>query len=308
MKLLIEVPTWLGDAIMATPAIENLLKHYRNPEVTIVGSYVSTQLFLNDRRVIKTLVDNTKKSLVRVLSVYQLAKESGEFDLAISFRSSFYSKLFLKFSDSKQIHSFEKIKETKHQVLKYNDFINKTLNTNYKAGDLMLRFKPQWYKKPTLGINPGATYGSAKRWYPIEFAKVAISLSSKYDIVIFGGPGEVDIANDIEKELLSNGVENYQNLAGKTTIPDLIEKIAALDLFITNDSGPMHIAAVYRVNTFAIFGPTSFVETNQWNNPFENIVSKYLECSPCMKRKCPLKHHECMKELKAEDVLELINN
>lgn len=307
MKLLIEIPTWLGDAIMATPAIENLLRHYRGAEVTIVGSYVATQLFINDERVSNIIVDNTKKSLVRLLSVYQLAKKAKDFDYAISFRSSFYSKLLLKFLDTKENYNFEKEKITKHQVLKYNDFLNKTLNTEYKASDLMLRFKPQWYKKPTLGINPGATYGSAKRWYPEEFAKVATELSKKYDIVIFGGPNETEMAADIEKILIENGVSNYENLAGKTTIPELIEKIAALDIFITNDSGPMHVAAVYKVNTIAIFGPTSFAETNQWKNPLETIVSKYLECSPCMKRTCPLKHHDCMKTITSDDVLKLIN-
>lgn len=308
MKLLIEIPTWLGDAIMATPAIENLLKHYKNSEVTIVGSNVATQLFINDNRIKNILVDETKKSKIRLLSVYQLAKKTGSFDLALSFRSSFYSKLLLKFSNSKKNYNFEKVSETKHQVLKYNEFVNNILNTNYEAGGLSLTFKPQWYKRPTLGINPGATYGSAKRWYPNEFAKLAISLSSKYDIVIFGGPSEIDIASDIEKELISSNIKNYTNLAGKTTIPELIEKIAALDIFITNDSGPMHIAAAYKVKTYSIFGPTSYIETNQWNNPFENIVTKKLECSPCMKRKCPLEHHNCMKEIKAEDVLELINN
>jgi heptosyltransferase II len=307
MKLLIEVPTWLGDAIMATPAIENILSTYQNAEVTIVGSFVSSQLFSKDKRIKNIIVDNTKKSKFRFFAIYNLSRHIGKHDIAISFRSSFTSKLLLFLSGTKKRFYYEKIDKSIHQVLKYNEFINSALKIDKKAGDLMLRFKPHWYKKPTLGINPGATYGSAKRWYPEEFAKVASELSNKYDIVIFGGPSEVEMANDIEKILIENDVKNYENLAGKTTIPELIEKIAGLNLFITNDSGPMHIAAVYKVNTIAIFGPTNFTETNQWNNPLENIVSKYLECSPCMKRTCPLKHHNCMKMITAEDVLELID-
>ena len=66
-------------------------------------------------------------------------------------------------------------------------------------------------------------------------------------------PAETDIAKDIENELIENNITNYQNLAGKTTIPELIEKIAGLSLFITNDSGPMHVAAAYKVKTAAIF-------------------------------------------------------
>lgn len=306
MKLLIELPTWLGDAIMATPAIENLLKYYKPREIVIVGSFVSTQLFVYDKRIKSIVVDNTKKNKFRFLNIFKFAKDLGDFDLAISFRSSLWSKVLFYFTKSEKRFYFQKPRESMHQVLKYNNFINNIISEHNKAGDLMLNFKPFKYNQPTLGINPGATYGSAKRWYPNEFAKVAVKLASKYDIVIFGGPNEIEMATDIENSIRDAGITNVTNLAGKTTIPELIEKIAELDVFITNDSGPMHIAAVYKVRTYAIFGPTNFNETNQWNNPFENIITKNLDCSPCMKRKCPLKHHNCMKEIKAEDVLSLI--
>ena len=162
-------------------------------------------------------------------------------------------------------------------------------------------------KNKLLGINPGASFGIAKRWYPKEFADVASDLSSQYDIIIFGGPGEKDIAADIEKYLIENGVDNYQNLAAKTTIKELITQISYLDLFITSDSGPMHLAAAFQVPTVAIFGPTKDKETSQWMNEKSIIVKKNLECQPCMKRTCPLKHHNCMKLLKASDVLGAIN-
>jgi heptosyltransferase-2 len=158
-----------------------------------------------------------------------------------------------------------------------------------------------------LGINPGASYGSAKRWYPQEFAKVASELSTQYDIVIFGGPSEADIAGDIEKELIKNGVKNYQNLAGNTTIPELINNISNLDLFITGDSGPMHVAAAFQVPTVAIFGPTKDDETSQWMNDKSVIVKKNLDCQPCMKRTCLLKHHNCMKLITSAEVIDVVN-
>ncbi|WP_375724268.1 glycosyltransferase family 9 protein [Arcobacter sp. KX21116] len=307
MKLLIELPTWLGDAIMATPAIENLLNHYPKANVTILGSFVATLVFKNHPRVDNIVVDETKKKRNRYVALYKLSKEIGKFDMSISFRSSFSTKLFLFFVGSPKRFRYKKIKKHMHQVLKYNEFINKVLKQKNEVGDLKLYYKPFEYKKPTLGINPGATYGSAKRWYPQEFAKVAINLASKYDIVIFGGSGEVDIARDIEELLKNSGISNYQNLAGKTTVSELIEKIAGLDIFITNDSGPMHIAAAFKVQTYSIFGPTRYKETNQWNNPNEHIITKNLDCAPCMKRVCPLGHHDCMKLIKAEDVLKVIN-
>ena len=161
-------------------------------------------------------------------------------------------------------------------------------------------------KNKLLGINPGASYGSAKRWYPKEFADVAIDLSSQYDIIIFGGPDEKDIAKDIEKYLIEKGIDNYKNLAAKITINELINQISNLDLFITGDSGPMHLAAAFQIPTVAIFGPTKDNETSQWMNEKSMIVKKNLECQPCMKRTCPLKHHNCMKMVVASDVLRAV--
>jgi heptosyltransferase-2 len=65
----------------------------------------------------------------------------------------------------------------------------------------------------------------------------------------------------------------------------------------------MHLAAAFQIPTVAIFGPTNDKETSQWMNEKSIIVKKNLECQPCMKRTCPLKHHNCMKLIKASDVL-----
>lgn len=307
-KIFIEIPSWLGDAIMASPAICNIIKTYPNSEITLLGSFVSTKAFENYPNIKRVIEDKTKKSGNRYKNLISLAKSVGEIDLAISFRRSFSSKFMMFFIKAKKKFNYRRLtKKEIHLAIRYNDFVNKVLHLNNEVGDLKLYFKAFSYQKATLGINPGATYGSAKRWYPEEFAKLAVSLASKYDIVIFGGPSEVDVARDIENILINNGVKNYQNLAGKTTVQELIEKIAGLSMFVTNDSGPMHIAAAYKIKTVAIFGPTKYTETNQWKNE-ENgrIITKNLDCSPCMKRECPLKHHNCMKSISANDVLELI--
>ena len=307
-KIFIEIPSWLGDAIMATPAIQNIIKTYPDAKITLLGSFVSTQAFENYENIEKIVVDNTKKDGNRYKNLISLAKSIGKVDLAISFRRSFSSKFMMFFVKAKKKFNYKRLtKKEIHLAIRYNDFVNKVLKLNNEAGDLKLYFKPFKFDKPTFGINPGATYGSAKRWYPQEFAKLAITLSSKYDIVIFGGPSEIDIAKDIEDELIKNGVLNYQNLAGKTSIKELIEKIAGLNLFVTNDSGPMHVAAAYKVKTVSIFGPTKFTETNQWKNDKNGlIVTKNLDCAPCMKRECPLKHHNCMKNITASDVMSAI--
>jgi len=308
-KVLIEVPTWLGDCVMTTPAIENIIKIYPNVKITIFGSFVSTAIFAEHPNVEKIVLDESKKASSRFKWIYNKAKELGEFDAALTFRRTFFSRLFIWFSRAKTKGYYRRYtKEVIHQAIRYNDFVNKTFKLNTSAQDLKIYFEPFQYDKPTLGINPGASYGSAKRWYPEKFAKVATELSKEYEIVIFGGPAEVDMAEDIEKELIKANISNYINLAGKTSIKELCQKISGLDLFITGDSGPMHVAAAFKVPTIAIFGPTKDKETSQWMNPEGKIVKREMNCSPCMKRTCPLKHHECMKFIEAEDVLEKINS
>jgi len=304
VRILIELPTWLGDCVMATPAIENIVNFYNDAEITFIGSFVSIEAMKNHPKVVKTVVLDKKYT-----SLYKIAKKFGGFDVFFSFRSSVRSKFLIFLISAKNKYQFDKNKyQNCHQVEKYNDFVNDSLNIDSNPGVLKLyknsKFKIQNSKLPLLGINPGASYGSAKRWYPQEFAKVASDLSNQYDIVIFGGPGEKDIAADIEKGLIEEGAGNYQNLAGSATIPELIDHISKLDLFITGDSGPMHVAAAFQVPTVAIFGPTKDDETSQWMNDKSVIVKKNLDCQPCMKRTCPLKHHNCMNLIKAVDVLD----
>ena len=307
-KILIEVPTWLGDCVMTTPAIENIIATYPNVQLTIFGAFVSTAIFEEHPNVEKIVLDQSKKAPSRLKWIYNTAKELGEFDASITFRRTFFSKLFIWFTKAKTKGYYKRYtKETIHQAIRYNDFVNKTFKLNTTAQDLKIYFEPFSYQKPTLGINPGASYGSAKRWYPEKFAKVAEELSEKYEIVIFGGPAEVEMANDIETELQKSNV-SCENIAGKTTIKELCQKIGGLDLFITGDSGPMHVAGAFKVPTVAIFGPTKDKETSQWMNPKGKIVKREIACSPCMKRVCPLKHHECMKLIEAEDVLNKLNS
>jgi heptosyltransferase-2 len=285
---------------MATPAIESIVNFYNDAQITFIGPSVSIEVLKNHPKVVKTLILDKK---YRVL--YKISRELSDFDVFFSFRSSSRSKFLIFLISAKNKYQFDKNKyQNRHQVEKYNDFINDSLSIDSIARKLQIYgHNIAKSKKKILGINPGASYGSAKRWYPQEFAKVASELSKKYDIVIFGGASETDIAGDIEQALIGSGVTNYQNLAGRTTITELIDRISSLDLFITGDSGPMHVAAAFQVPTVAIFGPTKDKETSQWMNEKSTIVKKNLDCQPCMQRTCPLKHHNCMKLIKADEVL-----
>lgn len=307
MKILIELPTWLGDAVMTTPTIENLVAHYNNPEITLIGSFVALELFRYHPYVINSIVLEKKYT-----KIYKLTKKLDKFDVFISFRSSFRSKILKLFISSNNKYQFKKNTNIeRHQVERYTDFINISLGTTFKPKELKIYRKSKSNKfKNTLiaGINPGASYGNAKRWYPKEFSEVIEKISKDYKVIIFGGPSEILIAKEIENQLIKNGVRNFKNLAGKTSVEELIEYIANLNLFISNDSGPMHIAASFQIPTVAIFGPTRDKETSPWMNKNSEIVKKNLNCQPCMKRTCHLKHHNCMKQIKSVDVLIAIDS
>jgi heptosyltransferase-2 len=301
MKLLIELPTWLGDAVMTTPAIENIISHFKNVEITLVGSQVSVEALKEHPNVINTYFFDKSFS-----NFYRTLKNLEEFDVFFSFRGSLRAKLFKLFVLSKNKYQYDKNKYKKgHQVDKYNNFINDSLSIDSEAGRLLVHSKS--HKKiqnnKLLGINPGAAFGSAKQWYPKKFAEVALGMSNQYDIIIFGGPKDFDIAKDIENYLTEMGVINYQNIATKLSVPELISHIKNLDLFVTCDSGPMHLAAALKIPTVSIFGPTKVNETSQWMNEKNILVKKNLECQPCMKKHCPLTHHNCMKQIKASEVI-----
>lgn len=321
MRILVVLPNWLGDAVMATPAIELLAKYYDNVRFTFVGSYVSIEALKHHPLCENAIIDETKKASSRLAATYKLAKQLGRFDLAVTFRNQIHSCTLLRFTDTvltlarRSWHSqlllshTPKISTEQHLAKQYAQLA--MINVDDFNGDvpaLQLYIQPNSFQKPTLGINAGATYGSAKRWYPERFAQVAAYYKNNYDILIFGGPNEVEMAKEIEDKLISLGVSNYKNIAGKTTIEELCANIGGCSLFITNDSGPMHVAAAYQVPTVAIFGPTKYKETSQWKNEKSVIVRHEMDCSPCMKRECPLGHHDCMKTITASEVIEAVKS
>ena len=320
MKILIILPNWLGDAVMASSAVELLASNYTNAKFTFIGSYVSIEAMKHHPLCEKAIVDETKKASSRLVATYKLAKELGQFDLAITFRNHIYSSLLLKFTGT--VLCIAKQKWHSRFLLSHTPYIAKTgQHLARQYAELAMINIDTWdkqtpasklhidaikFEKETLGINGGAAFGSAKQWYPERFAQVAAHFSDRYNIVILGAPNEMDIASQIEDELITQGVKNYTNLAGKTDVKELCANIAGTSLMLTNDSGPMHIAAAYQIPTIAIIGPTEYKQTYPWKNPKGKLVRHDLDCAPCVKRECPLKHHDCMKGISSAEVIEAV--
>lgn len=171
-------------------------------------------------------------------------------------------------------------------------------------------------KKPILGINIGATYGSAKRWFPERFGEVATWFIKDTDgsVVLFGSQKEINISEEVEffiKRALSLTDYSFLNLCGKTTLRDLISLISECDLFLTNDSGPMHIAYAVGTPLMSIFGSTD-PDLTGYREEGSLVINSNVQCSPCFRRECEKKDLLCMNRISSDDVFfkikEMISN
>ena len=157
-------------------------------------------------------------------------------------------------------------------------------------------------KSPVIGMNIGASYGSAKRWFPERFAELSDRIYSelKGEVMLFGGSGDFNI----EAEIKGRMKNKVLSMVGKTTLKSLAAMIKRCHLFITNDSGPMHIAAAVGTPIVAIFGSTDPSETSPLCDKYK-IVRRPVDCSPCWKRECPT-DHKCMELIKVSDVMDAV--
>ena len=156
-------------------------------------------------------------------------------------------------------------------------------------------------KETVIGLNPGAAYGPAKRWPAQKYNSLAGKILKSYQgkILIFGSKQEAEIGR-----VICSGIErNIINLMGKTTLRELIALIQRCKVFITNDTGPMHIASALNVPVVAIFGATNPQRTSPLG--VSAVVKKEVDCGPCKYRVCP-SDHRCMEVINVEEVLEIV--
>jgi heptosyltransferase-2 len=152
---------------------------------------------------------------------------------------------------------------------------------------------------PAIGVSPGAAYGNAKRWLPERFSAAAARVARERgaSVVIFGSAAERELCTQV-----AGAVPGARNLAGETTLREFLDLVAACSLFLTNDSGSMHIAGALGVPVVAVFGATDDTTTGPTGRDVR-VIREHAECSPCLLRDCPI-DHRCMTRVTAERVSE----
>lgn len=329
-SILVRSTNWLGDAVMTTPAIDGLRRRFPRAHITVLANPLTAPLFSPHPSVDEVMLFERAGRHKGVAGRFRLAGELRErsFDLAVILPNSFDAALvtFLAGiparlgyrSDGRGFlltHSVPVTERTRrlHHVECYRELLashgipavpgglslSLTEAERERAAHLLAEagIGPEDF---LLGINPGAAYGSAKRWYPDRFAEVARELSSRWDakVLITGGPAETGIAADIA-ELLGRGC---LNMAGKTDLRLLMALIGRCNFFVTNDSGPMHVAAALGTPLVAIYGPTDSTTTSPFSERAA-VVRVPVDCAPCLKRECP-SDHRCMTAVTAALVVE----
>ena len=153
-------------------------------------------------------------------------------------------------------------------------------------------------KLPVIGVSPGAAYGGAKRWLPERFAESAASLAEEIgaSVAIFGSAAERPMCEEVAR------AARGRNFAGATTLREFIDMTAACRLFLTNDSGAMHIASGLGIPSVTVFGPTNEIATGPLSVG-ARLVREPVECAPCLLRECPI-DHRCMTRVTSEKVIE----
>jgi heptosyltransferase II len=169
-----------------------------------------------------------------------------------------------------------------------------------KSARLLLEREGWDGKTPLVGVHPGASGSRAKLWNASRFGEVAGKLAATMGAraVILGGPSENALALEAEAALDAAPLR----LSGKTSLGELMGVLTQLSLFLSNDSGPMHLAAALGVPTLAVFGPTDPKETGPVG-PRARFVREPVECSPCLYRDCPI-DHRCMERIGTARVYE----
>ena len=325
-RIVVIAPNWLGDAVMALPAIADLRRHYADAHLAIAARPPVSPLF--------TMVKGVDE-LVGLPGRWrghapELA--AGAFDLAVLLPNSFATALVAKNAKIPERWGFAtdfrgwlltralpRPRGTTHQSEYYQAL---TTGLGIPAGPAFAAVWPDADRarqilknvgldldEPFVVFAPGAAYGRAKQWLPERFAQLAdlIITERGWIVLMVGSNADRSACADIASRLPATGtrINRLIDLSGKTDLPSLAGVLSLARAVVSNDSGAMHLAGAVGTKVVAIFGATNEKRTSPLNSgadaPRPAIVSHAVFCRPCMLRECPI-DHRCMSGISAARV------
>lgn len=313
---------------MTEPALESIKENFPGATITVLAKKWVSPVFENHPAVDDIIFydERLKPGLQGYFGLVSKIREL-KFDLTVLFQHAFGAAMFARFARiplrlgyntdmrglflTLPIKFNKKIEEERHQTRSYLSLLESVgVSGRYSHPVFHLSDEAEAEADSrlialglagefVLGIAPGASYGSAKQWPPEKYAASGQEIldSTGGKAIIFGSEKEKDIAADIHNRLKPRSI----NLAGQTGLAEAAALVKKCNLFLSNDSGLMHVAAAVGVPVVSIFGPTNHISTGPATGK-ALIVRHDVVCAPCMRRVCNRPTHECMDKVSAQEV------
>jgi heptosyltransferase-2 len=312
-RVLVRAPNWVGDVVLSLPALRDARRAFSGARLEVLARPWVADLY----RALPE-VDAVRESGGHRADVASLR---GAFDLALLLPNSFASALVVWRAGIPERWGYAtdgrgllltrraRVPEAggRSQVYYYRAMLEALGVPTEGRPDSSLRCPDEWSARarealgdegPWIGVNAGAFFGSAKRWLPERFAAAADMVARRLDarVVLVGGSRERPLADAVAEGITAP----VRVLCGETTLAELVGVLSRLRLLLTNDSGPMHVAAALGVPLVAVFGSTDWRETAPLS-PTARVLREETECAPCLLRECPV-DHRCMTRVRVDRV------
>jgi heptosyltransferase-2 len=332
-KILIRATNWVGDAVMSVPALAAIRRRFPTAEIVVLARPWVADIYAGETSIDRVIRYHAARGLHDWGAKWKLARElrRERFDCAILLQNAFEAALLARLARIPKRIGYDRDGRgwlltdpvavpkpgdiPRHERFYYLELLRRAGildaipeseairldGAGQAAGRGELKFAELGIPLPVIGVSPGAAYGSAKRWLSDGFAEAAsrVAIEQSASVALFGSESERPLCDTIAGAIRARGLA-AANLAGRTTLREFIDLAAACRLFLTNDSGAMHIASAVGVRTVAIFGATDEFATGP-TGPLARVVREKVECSPCLLRECPI-DHRCMTRVTPDQV------
>jgi heptosyltransferase-2 len=333
-RIVVRGTNWVGDAVMTIPALRQLRRLFPVAHITLATRPWAEGLFADSDFLDDLQVHEGSGLRSVVQQVRQWRKRN--FDLAILLPNSLETALVASLArvplrigyatDGRQAlltHplALPEWRASKHEVFYYlkivaelewllkqeQSFLNTQPDGSLEVSDARksrardsLRARGVPEGNLLVALCPGSINSRAKRWPTERYAALADRLVDELgaQVLLVGSNAEADVSLEVSKQMRNQPL----TLTGETDLAELVATLSLVDLLVTNDTGPAHIASALGRPTLVIFGPTNPLTTRPFS-PFGEIVRKPPDCAPCMLRDCPI-DHRCMTAITPADVFE----
>ena len=342
-RILVRATNWVGDAVMSLPALRRLRAACPDAHIAVLAMPGVAGVYARETWMSEIILLDGARGPRDWRRKWAQARQLAElrFDAAILLTNSFESAALLRATGIAErigyrrdargwllTHAITAPKPgdtPRHESYYYLELLRRAGigGAALPSGDMVIRLEGiEEARKagtsrlaaaslnpataPVIGLSPGAAHGTAKRWLPDRFAASAVQIAAELGggaVAVFGTPDERELCEQVTGMVSAQGLP-ARNFAGQTKLAEYIDMAAACRVFLTNDSGAMHIASALGVPTVAVFGATDHVGTGP-TGALARIVRHAVDCSPyphpCLRRECPI-DHRCMKAVDAAEV------